>query len=206
MGKHRFTNLFFRGFKMFFNHMMVILNGIFNGRSSCHMGFPVFSHQIKGVSGKCPINQGILGRFIPPTLLEQKKGTIYAWPLHHLQEMHRDATLQFVSPSHLFFLSFKSIYTQKYRSNCLSNLVYNLSTSSNQHRQYLPLKWSPSFCPLLCLSSGFSRDHRSVDCAKETRNQRAKRQVVIFKEVIWNSNPTTRALYLILQQYLYSTG
>ena len=50
--------------------IMVILNGMFNGRSSCHMGFPVFSHQIKGVSGKCPINQGILGRFIPPTLLE----------------------------------------------------------------------------------------------------------------------------------------
>jgi hypothetical protein len=107
---------------------MVILNGIFNGRSSCHMAFPVFYHQIKGVSVKCPINQGILGRFIPPTLLEQKR--VPSTHGHYTTCKRCIEMRPFSLSRRLACFSLVSKISI-HRSNCLSNLVYNLSTSSN---------------------------------------------------------------------------
>ena len=75
--------------------------------------FPVLSHQIEGVSVKCPINQGIQGRFILLTLWELQKGyqddrrMVTTPPA-------RDAivaTLSLVLPG-MFFLSFKSTYME----------------------------------------------------------------------------------------------
>ena len=125
-----FTGLpiYFFGDLTCFLTIMVILNGIFNGRSSCHMAFPVFYHQIKGVSVKCPINQGILGRFIPPTLLEQKR--VPSTHGHYTTCKRCIEMRPFSLSRHLACFSLVSKISI-HRSNCLSNLVYNLSTSSN---------------------------------------------------------------------------